>query len=70
MSQSVWHRDELENMMRAVAASSDALAGRIQTPEMALYRLGFDTALSALSMAIGIRYKSACALWTGKQIEE
>lgn len=70
MSQTVWHVDEIRNAMQAVAASNDALAGRIQTNEMALYQLGFDTALSALSLAFGINYKSASVMWTGKPVPQ
>lgn len=58
MSQSVWHRDDIKAAMNAIDEASSAIAGRIDTEEMALYRLGFDTALRSLAVAFGIDWRS------------
>ena len=54
MSQSVWHKQDIAAAMRAVDLSSAAIAQHVDTQEMRLYRLGFDTALAALAVALGI----------------
>jgi hypothetical protein len=52
--QSVWHRDDIAAAMRAVNLSSAAIAQHVDTQEMRLYRLGFDTALAALAVVFGV----------------
>ena len=56
MTQSTWHVHDIAAAMRAVAMSSDAIAQHINTPEMQVYRLGFDTALAALAVSLGINW--------------
>ena len=49
-----WFPDEIENTLNAVNQSNNGVAAAIQTPEMALYRLGFTDALRALATAFGV----------------
>jgi hypothetical protein len=54
VSQSVWHKQDIAAAMRAVDLSSAAIAQHVDTQEMRLYRLGFDTEMAALAVAFGV----------------
>jgi len=56
MGQTVWHRDDILAAMQAVDLSSAAIAQHVDTQEMRLYRLGFDTALAALAVSLGVNW--------------
>lgn len=45
-----WFPDELEAALAAVAASNGDLAQAVETPEMRIYRRGFDAALRSLAV--------------------
>lgn len=51
-----WFPDEIANTLLAVAMSNGDIADAINTPEMALYRRGFDAALAAVAAGFGIDY--------------
>ena len=53
----VWFRDEIENALLAVNTSNEAIAKHVNTPEMALYQLGFATAIKAVAVAFGVEWK-------------
>ena len=52
----IWFRDEIENVIHAVDAANSDIASCIDTPEMALYRKGYEAALHAVAQALGIDY--------------
>ena len=49
-----WFPDEIANTLRAVAISNGDIADAINTPEMALYRRGFDAAIAAIAAGFGV----------------
>jgi len=52
----VWFKEEVENTIRAVDLANLDVAQHIRTPEMQLYRLGYEAAIDALASAFGIEY--------------
>lgn len=60
-----WFPDEIANTLRAVAMSNSDIADAIDTPEMALYRRGFDAAIAAIAAGFGVD----CPRRNGTQIE-
>lgn len=52
----VWFRDEIEAIIRAVDVANMDVARHIETPEMRLYRLGYEAAIDALATAFGVGY--------------
>jgi len=52
----IWFRDEIENVISAVDAANSDIASCIDTPEMMLYRRGYEAALKAIAEAFGIGY--------------
>ena len=55
----VWFRDEIENTLLAVDGANLDIAQHIQTPEMVMYRRGFDAAIRAVALAFGIDWQQA-----------
>ncbi len=55
----VWFRDDIQNTLRAVDSANSDLFKTISTPEMRLYRQGYEAAIRAIGEAFGIRYKPA-----------
>lgn len=49
-----WFPDEVFNVLQSVALANGDLADAIDTPEMALYRRGFDAAVAAIAAGFGI----------------
>ena len=49
-----YFRADIIGALDAVNLSTAAIADHIDTPEMAMYRLGFDTALRAVAVTFGI----------------
>ena len=49
-----WFSDEIANILQAVAMSNGDIADAVDTPEMRIYKRGFDAALNAIAAAIGI----------------
>ncbi len=52
----IWFRDEIENVIHAIDAANGDIASCIDTPEMALYRKGYEAALNAVAEALGVEY--------------
>ena len=52
----IWFRDEIENVIHAVDAANNDIASCVGTPEVALYRKGYEAALNAVAEALGVRY--------------
>ena len=50
-----WFPDEIEALLSAVAMANDDVARAIDTPEMLLYRRGFDAALRAVALAVQVQ---------------
>lgn len=49
-----WFPDEVFNVLQSVVLANGDLADAIDTPEMALYRRGFDAAIAAIAASFGI----------------
>ena len=49
-----WFPDELANILLAVHQANGDIADAVDTPEVRLYKRGFDAALNAIAAAIGI----------------
>lgn len=49
-----WFPDEVEAILRAVMMANGDLADAISSPEMKLYRRGFDAAVAAIAAAFQI----------------
>jgi hypothetical protein len=54
----VWFKDDIQNALRAVDSANAELFKTIDTPEMQLYRRGYESALRSVGEAFGIRYQS------------
>lgn len=52
----VWFKEEIENTLRAVDLANLDVAQHIHTPEMNLYRRGYEAAIDSLASAFGIEY--------------
>lgn len=59
-----WFPDEVSNILQSVLSANSDLADAIDTPEMALYRRGFDAAIASISIAFGIDIPQR----TGRQV--
>jgi hypothetical protein len=53
----VWFRDEIEASLLAVDGANRDIAQHITTPEMALYRRGFEAAIEAVARSFGITWQ-------------
>ena len=54
MAQSVWHRHDIENILRGVELSCQQMAAQFDDPETDSYRRGFLAALAATATSFGI----------------
>lgn len=52
----VWFRDDISDALDAVDAANWDVARHIDTPEMLLYRMGFEAAIRAMATAFGLDY--------------
>ena len=50
----MWFVEDVKQILVAVDSSNADIARHITTPEMALYRAGFECALKATALAFGI----------------
>lgn len=48
-------RADLENLLRAIRRTNDALASHLADHDVQVYRLGFDAALLAVATALNVR---------------
>jgi hypothetical protein len=55
MTQSVWHRTDIENVLRGVELSCQQMAAQFDDPEVDSYRRGFLAALAATATSFGIQ---------------
>lgn len=55
MSQSVWHKHDIENVLRGVELSCHLLAAQFDNLETESYRRGFQAALAAAAISFGIQ---------------
>jgi hypothetical protein len=53
----IWNRDDILDALAAVDAANWSLAQHIRTPEMVLYRQGFETAMASVAAAFGLAYR-------------
>ncbi|UCC89047.1 MAG: hypothetical protein JSV81_06995 [Anaerolineales bacterium] len=53
----VWFRNDVQNALRAVESANAGLFEIVSTPEMELYRQGYEAALRAVAEAFGIRHE-------------
>ncbi len=51
---SLWHRDDIANALAALDNATEGVAQYVPTDGMALYRLGYVTALNNARRAFGI----------------
>lgn len=54
MGQLVWHRHDIENILRGVELAGLQTAGQVNDAELAGYRRGFLAALAATATSFGI----------------
>lgn len=52
-----WFPDEIENAIKAVDQANYDVAQHIPTPEMRMYRLGYEAAIDAMVTAFGLDYR-------------
>jgi hypothetical protein len=52
----VWFKDEIKNTLLALDAANLDIAQHVDTPEMRLYRKGYEAAIQAMATAFGISY--------------
>lgn len=52
----VWFKEEIENTLQAIDTANLDIAQHIDTPEMEMYRRGYEAAMEAVSRAFGIQY--------------
>ncbi len=55
----VWFKDDIKNALRAVDSANAEVFKAIDTPEMQLFRQGYEAAIRAVAEAFGIGYKSS-----------
>jgi hypothetical protein len=54
----VWAEKDIENTLRGVDVANLDVATIVPTPEMQIYRRGYAAAISAMSVAFGLNYRS------------
>ena len=54
----VWFKDDIKNALRAVDSANAEVFKAINTPEMQMFRQGYEAAIRAVAEAFGIGYKS------------
>lgn len=52
-----WFPDEIENTIMAIDQANHDVAQHIPTPEMHMYRLGYEAAIDAMVTAFGLDYR-------------
>ncbi|MER2599345.1 MAG: hypothetical protein ABTQ73_07495 [Caldilineales bacterium] len=57
MGQLVWHRHDIENILRGVELAGLQTAGQMNDAELAGYRRGFLAALAATATSFGIEVR-------------
>ena len=55
-SAGVWFPNEILNALAAVERANADVAAAVNTPEMALYRRGWEAAIGAMAAAFGLAY--------------
>jgi hypothetical protein len=55
---SCWFRDDINNALRAIDLANAEVFTVINTPEMRLYRRGYEAAVRSMAEAFGIHYIS------------
>ena len=60
---SCWFRDDINNALRAIDSASAEVFDVIDTPEMQLYRRGYEAAIRSMAEAFGIHY----IRWTNEE---
>ena len=55
-SSGVWFPEEILNALAAVERANADVAAAVNTPEMALYRRGWESAIGAMAAAFGLAY--------------
>jgi len=53
-----WSRDDINNALRAIDLASAEVFAAIDTPEVQLYRRGYEAAIRAMAEAFGIHHIS------------
>lgn len=59
MAQSVWHRQDIENVLRGVEMTCQHMAVQAPNAESDSYRRGFQAALAAAATCFGIKVDDA-----------
>lgn len=59
MAQSVWHRQDIENVLRGVELTCQQMAAQCDGPETDSYRRGFLAALAATATSFGIQVNTS-----------
>lgn len=59
MAQSVWHKHDIENILRGVELTCQHMAAQFDDPECDSYRRGFLAALAAAATSFGIQVNTS-----------
>jgi hypothetical protein len=59
----VWFRDEIANALLALDAANLDIAQHVDTPEMHLYRKGYEAAIQAMATAFGVSLTPLSNTW-------
>ena len=57
--QLTWHRNDIAAALRSIDGANRSVSDNIHTPEMMLYRMGFEAAIEAVAVVFGIAWRSA-----------
>ena len=57
LSLDVWFRDDIRNALVAVDSANLDIASVVDTPEVRIYRRGYEAAIRAVAAAFGIQMK-------------
>jgi hypothetical protein len=52
----VWYRDDVCDLLDALDIANADVAQYVPTPEMTLYRAGYEAAITAMALAFGLPY--------------
>jgi len=53
----IWYRNDILDVLSSVDAANWDIARHIATPQMRIYRQGFEAAMQAIAAAFGLSYK-------------
>ncbi len=64
----VWFEKEIENALKAIDFANKDVSELVPTPEMQVYRQGYQAAINAMAASFGVNYRADAPL-NGNRIE-